>query len=201
MGKKSILKSVSYATSVNPDMAVTTILHESSYMNSQAFKFREEGNYPEAERRQLLAVQLCERAIGPNSTTTATSWNNLGEVYILMDRLDDAEKYLRKALKVREASNEVFDASVSRENLARVYECRGDLQEARAIRWLGAPDKIACGNYKVRSDLSKPSRTRLTNGERYQCIRETLKRKELMKCGNCKASRRMSYYGPHVHLI
>ncbi|EMD42103.1 hypothetical protein CERSUDRAFT_79710 [Gelatoporia subvermispora B] len=148
-------------------MAVTTALHESSYMNSQAFKFREEGNYPEAERHQLLAVQLCERAIGPNSTTTATSWNNLGEVYILMDRLDDAEKYLRKALKVREASNEVFDASVSRENLARVYECRGDLQEARAIRWLGAPDKIACGNYK--------------------CIRETLKRKELMKCGNCKS--------------
>ncbi|OCH96107.1 hypothetical protein OBBRIDRAFT_362897 [Obba rivulosa] len=131
MGKKSTSKSVSYDYTINPDLGTTTALE--SYMNSQAFKFREEGNYPEVERHQSLAVQLCERAIGLESTTTATNWNNLGEVYILMDRLDDAEKHLRKALEIREASNDMFDAAVTCENLARVYECRGDLQEADGL--------------------------------------------------------------------
>jgi len=43
----------------------------------------------------------------------------------------------------------VFDAAVTRENLARLYELKSDLEAAKEMRLRGAPSSIACGNYNV----------------------------------------------------
>lgn len=44
-----------------------------------------------------------------------------------------------------------FDAAGSRENLAVVCEMRGNLRRAKQLRRIGAPDRMLCSNYTVRS--------------------------------------------------
>lgn len=70
-----------------------------------------------------------------------------------IDDLDEAEDYLKKALAVRDEApygrglGPRFDAAVSRENMARVYDKRGNLLEAKGIRKRAG--EICCDYYKV----------------------------------------------------
>jgi hypothetical protein len=67
-------------------------------------------------------------------------------------RLADAESHLKRALTIREklarqGHKYAFDAAITRENLARVEECRGDREAARRQRKRG---ELVCSNYNVR---------------------------------------------------
>lgn len=90
-----------------------------------------------------------------------------------MDRLDKAEKYLNKALRIRSHSRPKADLAVTRDNLGRLHEMRGDLQAAQDIRLQGASDNnIACGNYAV-GTLTYTHRT-ILNVALMDAVREPL---------------------------
>lgn len=109
-----------------------------------------------AEHREELEMKLLLR--GPNHIDTAVTYNGLGEALLEAGELQEAEEMLLNAYRVREgASNgesfNVFNAAVTRENLGRLYEAKGDWARARSVRLEGntrGRDSFACSNYKVR---------------------------------------------------
>ncbi|KAG5221909.1 ubiquinone oxidoreductase kd [Salix suchowensis] len=80
---------------------------------------------------------------------TAASHNALGELYVKMNRLAEAEFEFMTAIGIRSRAgpDHVFDAAVSRENLAQVYEMTRRTPAAKNMRLLGAPNKILCAYY------------------------------------------------------
>lgn len=72
-----------------------------------------------------------------------------------MGKLDEAESNLKKAIATRNGAGAqyAFDAAVSRENLAQVYEARRDLQKAKETRLSAGKLSMARANYSVRSCL------------------------------------------------
>lgn len=133
---------------LNASPAYTTALDEAVKNNNEGLALKESGRYEAAEKKYLKALDLKLKHIGETAITTALSHNALGELYIAMNRPDEAEKHLQSAIKIRDAGGPTFDAAVSRENLAIVYEMRGDLVTAKQIR--KSTGKYACGNENVR---------------------------------------------------
>ncbi|KAG9219669.1 hypothetical protein CCMSSC00406_0006009 [Pleurotus cornucopiae] len=131
----------------NPSPIAAAATMEGIQLNNQALQAERMGNLQEAERLHLRAVEIKEQGVGPNAVTTALSRNGLGELYLKMGRLDEAEDNLNKALEVRKGAGPAFDAAVTRENLAQLYEVRGNMSAAKEMRLAGAPNNIACGNY------------------------------------------------------
>jgi hypothetical protein len=95
----------------------------------------------------LRSLNLKLQHFGENAVTTSLSHNALGELYIAMNRLDDAERHLGLAVTIRNAEGPTFDAAVSRENLAVVCEMRGNLVAAKQMR--KSTGMYACSNYNV----------------------------------------------------
>ena len=138
-----------YATAhINPDSDYASAQLEAAQNNNEGLDLMQRGQYQAAETKYLKALDLKLRYIGENAITTALSHNALGELYISMNRLDEAEKHLQLAVKIRNAEGPTFDAAASRENLAIVYEMRGDLLAAKQMR--KSTGKFACGNERVR---------------------------------------------------
>lgn len=134
-------------THVNPTPAHMAVMPEYGQNNREGLALKERGMYEAAEQKYLRALDLKLTHVGENAVTTALTHNALGELYIAMNRLDDAERYLELAVKIRNADGPTIDAAVSRENLATVYEIRGDLKAAKQMR--ESTGKYACGNYNV----------------------------------------------------
>lgn len=84
--------------------------------------------------------------------TTAISHNGLGEALLELRKLDEAEEQLKAALALRAGqSGHTFDAAVSRENLAQVYQAMNKPHMARATREDGENIKeMCCSNETVR---------------------------------------------------
>lgn len=135
-------------THVNPTPEYAKALTEAIQNNNQGLALKESGQYEAAEKKYLRALDLKLNHIGEKAITTALSHNALGELYIAMNRLDEAESHLQLAIEVRNADGPTFDAAASRENLAIVYEMRGDLVAAKSIR--KSTGMYACGSYDVR---------------------------------------------------
>jgi len=157
-----------YDTSPSPEHAQA--ISQGTYLNNTAQRLMAMGQYVEAERLHKQAIEVKERGLGTDHITTALSYNAIGEVYTQLERLDDAEVYLKKALTIRQASpraSDEIDAAVTRENLAVVYEMRGDLPRARQLRRIGSPNNMLCAH---------------SNCELYQ-----VKRSNLLQCGGCKS--------------
>ena len=132
---------------INPTPAYAMAMGEAIQNNNEGLALQQSGMYEAAEQKYLRALDLKLTHVGENAITTALSHNALGELYIAMNRLDDAEKHLELAVKTRNADGPTFDAATSRENLAIVYEMRGDLKAAKQMR--KSTGKYACGNYNV----------------------------------------------------
>ena len=167
---------------VNPSPAYAMAMGEAIQNNNEGLALKQSGMYEAAEKKYLKALNLKLTHIGENAITTALSHNALGELYIVMNRLDDAEKHLELAVKIRNADGPTFDAATSRENLAVVYEMRGDLTAAKQMR--KSTGKYACGNYDVRSTpylLLIASET----DYRLQCPGQVFNKSELKHCGKC----------------
>lgn len=113
--------------------------------NNAASSARQAGRYDEAIALYKEALEDKIRAHGEESIHAALSFNSLGETYLEVGKLDEAEQCFKKALKVRDdvafGGQEVGprnDAAATRDNMARVLEARGDFEGARAIRIKGA---------------------------------------------------------------
>ncbi|KAF4574279.1 hypothetical protein EYR36_005612 [Pleurotus pulmonarius] len=151
----------------NPTPSAAMATFEGIDLNNQAYQAKVRGDFTEAERLYLRAIEVKERHLGPSAITTALSRNALGEVYLQMGRMAEAEDNLTKALEVRNAGGPPFDAAVTRENLAQLAEMRGRMSDAKALRLAGAPNTIACAN----SD----------------CISQALSLDALKQCSTCKS--------------
>lgn len=132
---------------INPTLASGMAMDEAIRNNNEGLALKESGQYEAAEKKYLKALDLKLRHIGENEITTALSHNALGELYIAMNRLEEAETHLQLAVNIRNAGGPTFDAAASRENLAIVYEMRGDLAAAKQMR--KSTGKFACANYDV----------------------------------------------------
>ncbi|KAI0669871.1 hypothetical protein C8Q78DRAFT_976432 [Trametes maxima] len=133
---------------INPNEGTVAGVTDGVASNSQALRLERQGDLQGAERAHLEAIRTKEAGLGPNHFTTAVSYNGLGELYLKTERLEQAEDYLKKALRVRRESGPKADLAVTRDNLGRLYETKGDLRAAREIRCEGVADSnIACSNY------------------------------------------------------
>lgn len=135
---------------LNPSAGMANGLTSGVDLNNQALQLQRQGDFQAAERVYLQAIQVKEAGLGTEHFTTAVSYNGLGELYLKMDRLDEAGEYLNKALRIRSVSGPKVDLAYTRDNLGKLHEMRGDLEAAQDIRLQGAPeDNIACSNYAV----------------------------------------------------
>jgi len=138
---------------------------QATQLNNEALIAERNGDLSNAERLHLRALNIkINGRVG--DVGVALTQNALGELYLKMGNLDKAEEFLKKAVDVRNNQGNAFDAAVSRENLAQVYEARNDLKEALQTRMVGWPDKLACGNYN--------------------CTGQTFGHQKLRRCSRCK---------------
>ncbi|KAI9063088.1 hypothetical protein FKP32DRAFT_1628777 [Trametes sanguinea] len=152
---------------INPTPGNAAAVMDGSALQNEALQLERKGDLVGAERAFLQALQVKEAGLGADAVSTALSCNGLGELYLKMGRLDQAEHYLNRALNVRSHAGPAADLAVTRDNLGRLYEAKGDLKAAREIREQGAPDNIACSNYN--------------------CPRMSNKLSNMSRCSACKA--------------
>ena len=94
--------------------------------------YREAGDYRNALERMKSAIKLGEALFGPDHTSTATAYNNIGVIYDNMGEYGKALEYYQKALRIRE---EVLgpdhpDTAATYNNIGLVYEDMGDYGKA-----------------------------------------------------------------------
>ena len=159
-------------------------LSEALSLRSKARFMDARGNHCEAERLLLRALEIMEPRTPSSDTAVASLWNSLGEVYLHMGRLDDAERWLNKSLDVSVATRDFKEITSTRETLARVSQARSELLKAKALRMLGAPDDMRCSNSGVYSFPSLDKEPVLT--VHTKCHRGLLRTTDLRICGGCK---------------
>lgn len=124
-------------------------LTEALSLSSKARQLDARGSHTEAEQLLHRALALVEPRAPSANSTVAALWNSLGELYLHMGRLDDAERWFAKSLDASMAAREFKEITNTRENLARVSKARSELLKAQALRMLGAPDDMRCSNSRV----------------------------------------------------
>lgn len=139
----SVVVDASFYASQLSSADVASLSHKARESSSQ-------GRFAEALDCCLRIVAHKEQVYGSESLRTADSYCEIGILCTQLGRLDGAEAFLNKALSVRIWQGPELDAAITREHLAQVYEMRGKLREARAIRLVGAPDNMVCSNRQVR---------------------------------------------------
>ncbi|KAG1783948.1 hypothetical protein EV702DRAFT_1040415 [Suillus placidus] len=108
---------------LHSDPASGMAASQAAALNNQALSLSRQGDYAGTEDLHLTA--------GENNLTTAITRNALGELYLKMGKIMDAEEQLKKAVSVRMRNGPAYDAAVSVENLGQVHEVKGDLEEVR----------------------------------------------------------------------
>lgn len=117
-------------------------------LNNRAMALCHAGNHVAAERLHHQALGIKITAFGADSIQAALSFNALGQEQRHLGNLVDAEANLKEAVRIRNEIGSPFDGAVSRENLAQVYEEKGDLAAAKELR-LTKPLEMACANEDV----------------------------------------------------
>lgn len=149
---------------VNPSPSYVLGVGQGTEYQDMALGYERQGDFARAEAMYLQAIQIKETHLGLNHPSLAITLNSLGELYYRnLNRPDDAERVLSRALQIRREIEPAFDAAVTRENLGAVYEMKGNLEAAREMRQRGRPHQVACGNYDVRVWLSALPSSQLTS--------------------------------------
>ncbi|TVY20778.1 hypothetical protein LARI1_G001816 [Lachnellula arida] len=153
-----------------------------SSLNNEAIELERAGNYVGAEAKHLEALRLKIIGSGEHSIHVAFTRNGLGELYLKMGKLDDAQEQLEKAVAVREAAitdcgrdiieGDNFDTACSRDNMGRMFEMRGDFEKSVAWRTKGAPNHMICSYFDCPGSMS--------------C--QFSRRTDLQACARCKAA-------------
>ncbi|RPD62977.1 hypothetical protein L226DRAFT_31589 [Lentinus tigrinus ALCF2SS1-7] len=155
----------SSSLSSSPDESA---ISEAMTLAGKARQLDARGSHYEAERFFHRALELIDPSVPTSHATLASIWNSLGELYLHMGRFDEAEQWFTKSLDISGSIRDLKEISTSRENLARVQRAQSELLKAKALKMMGAPDDMRCGNYS--------------------CCRGLLRTTDLCICGGCKAA-------------
>ena len=86
-------------------------------LNNLASVYRSPRQYKIAEVTYIRALTLAQNAVGPSHPALASMHLNLGSLYLLLDRLADADAQLRRSLAIA-AQGETAPSTFLIRNLA-----------------------------------------------------------------------------------
>src|SRR5690242_3948135 len=145
-------------------------------LNNEATQLEMAGDFAASEAKYLEALQIRRSAPGIPDISVALTLNALGELYLKMGRLDDAERMLIDADAIRSGKYSVlptpyrpygchwscaitngnltdeddFDCACTRDNIGRLYEMKGDFDKAKEWRLKGLENNhMLCSNFDV----------------------------------------------------
>ncbi|RYP59310.1 hypothetical protein DL770_010237 [Monosporascus sp. CRB-9-2] len=113
-------------------------LKEAEEMYQRALRgvlYSDQGKLKEAEEMYQRALQGCEKALGPDHTSTLTTVNNLGLLYNKQGKLKKAEEMYQRALQGKEKALGPDHTSTLDivDNLGILYKDQGKLNEAEEM--------------------------------------------------------------------
>lgn len=76
-------------------------LHTAANLNNEANMLESAGDFAGAEKKHLKALQMKIAASGDQSIHVGLTKNGLGELYLTMGRLDEAQAMLEAADSIR----------------------------------------------------------------------------------------------------
>ncbi|MBD2115168.1 MULTISPECIES: tetratricopeptide repeat protein [Cyanophyceae] len=117
------------ATAQEQDLALA------NQLNQQVTDFYGSGRYSEAIPLAVHVLTITEAQLGPDHPDTATSLNNLAELYRLLGRYEEAEPLYQRALAIREAQlgPNHPNTATSLNNLALLHVLMGRYSEAEPL--------------------------------------------------------------------
>jgi tetratricopeptide (TPR) repeat protein len=104
-------------------------------LNQRIYKLFAEGKYQEAIPLAEKAVEIATRVRGPEDPETATSLNNLGELYFNVYQYTKALAVLQEALRIRQKvlGKEHPYTAFSLNNLAELYQAMTEYAKAETL--------------------------------------------------------------------
>ena len=110
-------------------------VQDADELNQQVLQLYSQGRYREAIRPAEQALAIREQALGPMHPDTATSLNNLAELYRITGSDEKAEPLLHRALAIREQALGPMhpDTAGSLNNLAGLYHTTGVYEKAEPL--------------------------------------------------------------------
>ncbi|KAF8312520.1 hypothetical protein DL93DRAFT_2229025 [Clavulina sp. PMI_390] len=176
-------------TQVIPDISFASNA-QSFQSNRNAMLCHNRAFAAKVARKNQEAIELFRKAIElkeagrMSQSSLGGSWNELGETYLQDGQLDAALEAFTKALNIRASLTpreiHLFDTSVTRENIARVYEAKNDPANAKKAREEGIPlGEVCCSNYRCNK-------------------KEVMDAKKLKRCKHCMSS---WYCGTECQLV
>jgi len=108
---------------------------DSNTLNQQVQSLFEQRRYQEAIPLAQKAVELAKRAYGLEHQNTATSLNNLAELYQAMGEYAKAEPLLQEALRIHQkvVGSQHPDTATSLDNLASLYQAMREYAKAEPL--------------------------------------------------------------------
>jgi tetratricopeptide (TPR) repeat protein len=118
-----------------PARAQDTQLQQATQLKAQGWTLYQQGRYLDAERLEKRALEMREKALGPNHLAVAASLNDLALVYEAEGRYAEAEPLDKRALAIFEKAlgPEHLDVARSLNNLAVVYDDEGRYADAEPL--------------------------------------------------------------------
>lgn len=104
-------------------------------LNQAGCYLKERAQYAEAQPLHQRALDICEKALGPEHPDTATGLNNLAALYDSQGKYAEAEPLFQRALDITEKAlgPEHSDIATSLNNLAFLYFSQGRYAEAEPL--------------------------------------------------------------------
>ena len=93
------------------------------------------GRFGEAEELNKEALQVRQKAFGVNDPRVGVSWNNLGLIYLLEKKMDDAEQCFLEVVRIQEMAHGKKSTEIipSLEKLEKFYKRTENSEEADKI--------------------------------------------------------------------
>jgi len=104
-------------------------------LNNEVMSLYQKGQYDRAVVVAKKALDLAEKARGPNHPDVATSLNNLAGLYDAQGQYAQAEPLYKRSLAIREKAlgPDHPDVAQSLENLAKLYRATDRAKEAEVL--------------------------------------------------------------------
>lgn len=121
-------------------------------LNSRVVRLHAQGQYDDAARMALHVAALAEHELGPDHPLTLDSITNLATVYVELEKFDEAERRLLRALPAQEAmfsDNNPEALLLALNSLASLYRLQGlySKAEPRYLRALRICEEVLGENH------------------------------------------------------
>jgi CHAT domain-containing protein/tetratricopeptide (TPR) repeat protein len=121
-------------------------LKEISNLKQESERLYEQRRYAEAEPVYLRIIEILEKSVGPEQSSTGVAVNNLAILYSSMGAYDKAEPLYKRSLAITEKAQgrEHRDTATSLDNMATFYEIMGSYDRAEPLykRALAIREKV-----------------------------------------------------------